>query len=78
MVNNLRTDSSDYRTELLSPTPDGKNVVVPAEPSWRLNMDRFHLPERRVDSDFGFGHFIRTLSKSLIIFLFICSEWFQG
>ncbi|TXG71361.1 hypothetical protein EZV62_006296 [Acer yangbiense] len=64
MVNDLRTDSSDYRTELLSPPPAGEEVVVPIEPSWRLNMDRFHLPaDHNMDSDFGFGYLIRTLRK---------------
>ncbi|KAJ4705772.1 Metal tolerance protein [Melia azedarach] len=61
MGKDLRTDSSDYRTELLSPAPPGENVPVAIEPSWRLNVDRFHLPERRMDSHFGFGYFIRNL-----------------
>lgn len=62
MGKDLRTDSSDYRTELLSPAPPGENVPVAIEPSWQLNVDRFHLPERRMDSHFGFGYFIRNLS----------------
>lgn len=74
MANNLRTDSSDYRTELLSPAPDGENVVESMEPSWRLNIDKFHVPEKHADSSYGFGHFVRTLSKSLIDYtVFTCS-----
>ncbi|KAK3221012.1 hypothetical protein Dsin_014982 [Dipteronia sinensis] len=64
MVHDLRTDSSDYRTELLSPPPAGEEVVVAIEPSWRLNMDRFHLPaDHNMDSHFGFGYLIRNLRK---------------
>ncbi|KAI9161547.1 hypothetical protein LWI28_018509 [Acer negundo] len=65
MVHDLRTDSSDYRTELLSPPPAGEEVVVDIEPSWRLNMDRFHLPadHKHMDSHFGFGYLIRNLRK---------------
>ncbi|KAI9162630.1 hypothetical protein LWI28_029070 [Acer negundo] len=63
MVNDLRTDSSDYRTELLSPPPAGEEVVVASEPSWRLNMDRFHLPADNMDSHFGFGYLIRNIRK---------------
>ncbi|KAJ0100576.1 hypothetical protein Patl1_20782 [Pistacia atlantica] len=63
MANNLRTDSSDYRTELLSPAPDGDNAVESMEPSWRLNINKFHVPEKHVDSSFGFGHFVRTLRR---------------
>ncbi|KAL5811518.1 hypothetical protein ACOSQ4_028086 [Xanthoceras sorbifolium] len=63
MVNDLRTDSLDYRTELLSPPPAGEEVAVTIEPSWRLNMDRFHLPDKHEDSLFGFGYFIRTLRR---------------
>ncbi|KAK2654414.1 hypothetical protein Ddye_014270 [Dipteronia dyeriana] len=64
MVHDLRTDSSDYRTELLSPPPAGEELVVAIEPSWRLNMDRFHLPaDHNMDSHFGFGYLIRNLRK---------------
>ncbi|KAK0595356.1 hypothetical protein LWI29_005881 [Acer saccharum] len=66
MVHDLRTDSSDYRTELLSPPPAGEEVVVAIDqPSWRLNMDRFHLPadHKHMDSHFGFGYLIRNLRK---------------
>ncbi|KAK4839083.1 hypothetical protein QYF36_018932 [Acer negundo] len=63
MVNDLRTDSSDYRTELLSPPPAGEEAVVASEPSWRLNMDRFHLPADNMDSHFGFGYLIRNIRK---------------
>ena len=63
MENDLRIDSFDYRTELLSPAPPGENVTLTVEPSWRLNMDRFHLPERRMDSHLSIGYYIKTLSK---------------
>ncbi|KAK0572036.1 hypothetical protein LWI29_025209 [Acer saccharum] len=64
MGHDLRTNSSDYRTELLSPPPAGEEVVVPIEPSWRLNKDRFHLPaDHNMDSHFGFGYLIRTIRK---------------
>uniref|UniRef100_A0A2N9GCI4 Uncharacterized protein n=1 Tax=Fagus sylvatica TaxID=28930 RepID=A0A2N9GCI4_FAGSY len=46
METDLRTDSSDYRTELLSPAAAGQVVTAAREPSWELNMDEFRLPER--------------------------------
>ncbi|XWS10576.1 hypothetical protein CRYUN_Cryun38cG0008100 [Craigia yunnanensis] len=64
MASNLRTDSSDYRTELLSPAPAGENVTMASEQSWRLNMDKFHLPERRLDSSyFSLGYFLKALRR---------------
>ncbi|KAL9412535.1 hypothetical protein AB3S75_046043 [Citrus x aurantiifolia] len=63
MANDLRIDSFDYRTELLSPAPPGENVTLTVEPSWRLNMDRFHLPERRMDSHLSIGYYIKTLRR---------------
>ncbi|XP_012465936.1 metal tolerance protein 9 [Gossypium raimondii] len=64
-ANNLRTDSSDYRAELLSPAPNGENhVTMASEQSWRLNMDKFHLPERRKESSyFSLGYFIKALRR---------------
>lgn len=64
-ANNLRTDSLDYRAELLSPAPNGENhVTMASEQSWRLSMDKFHLPERRKESSyFSLGYFIKALSK---------------
>ncbi|XP_052880694.1 metal tolerance protein 9 isoform X2 [Gossypium arboreum] len=64
-ANNLRTDSSDYRAELLSPAPNGENhVTMASEQSWRLNMDKFHLPERRKESSyFSLGYFIKALKR---------------
>ena len=63
----LRTDSLDYRTELLSPDLTAETVTLPSEPAWRLNMDGFKLPAERnnMDSCFGFGSFVRSLSKLL-------------
>ncbi|XP_044467682.1 metal tolerance protein 10-like isoform X2 [Mangifera indica] len=63
MASDLRIDSSDFRTELLSPIPDGENIAASMEPSWRLSMDKFQLPKNRVDSGFGFGQFVSTLRK---------------
>ncbi|KAK9937382.1 hypothetical protein M0R45_014176 [Rubus argutus] len=65
MVTELRTDSSDYRTELLSPDLTGETVAQPSEPAWRLNMDGFNLPAERnnMDSFFGFGNFVQSLSR---------------
>jgi hypothetical protein len=72
MVTSPRIDSFDYRTELLSPPPPGENASVTSVPSWRLNMDKFQLPERRVDSDVGLGSFFKTMSNdSLLVMLSI-------
>ncbi|XP_022734253.1 metal tolerance protein 9-like [Durio zibethinus] len=40
MASNCRTDSSDYRTELLSPAPAGENVTMASEQYWQLSMDK--------------------------------------
>ncbi|KAG6763888.1 hypothetical protein POTOM_031334 [Populus tomentosa] len=59
-----RTDSLDYRTELLSPAATGENVSsMTREPSWQLSMDKFQLPERRMDNHFGFGCLLKTLRR---------------
>nr|TKR74466.1 metal tolerance protein 10-like [Populus alba] len=63
MVASPRIDSFDYRTELLSPPPPGENASVTSVPSWRLNMDKFQLPERRADSDVGLGSFFKTIRR---------------
>ncbi|KAL6283136.1 hypothetical protein ACE6H2_014065 [Prunus campanulata] len=63
MVTDLRTDSSDYRTELLSPDVTGEAVTMPTEAAWRLNMDGFKLPDRNKDSYFGFGSFVESLRR---------------
>ncbi|CAL9016504.1 unnamed protein product [Prunus brigantina] len=62
MVTELRTDSSDYRTELLSPDVTGEAVTMPTEAAWRLNMDGFKLPDRNKDS-YGFGSFVKSLRR---------------
>lgn len=48
MATDLQTDSSDYRTELLSPTIGGgeNGVILTRMSSWRLNFDEHPLPER--------------------------------
>ncbi|KAJ6357379.1 hypothetical protein OIU78_005269 [Salix suchowensis] len=63
MVTSPRIDSFDYRIELLSPPPPGEDAPATSVPSWRLNMDRFQLPERRVDSDIGLGSCLKTLRR---------------
>ncbi|EXB62630.1 Metal tolerance protein 10 [Morus notabilis] len=65
-TNGLRTDSSDYRTELLSPAAlalAGIARELPSEPSWRLSMDGFKLPERQMNSQFGLGYLIKSLRR---------------
>lgn len=62
METELKTDSFDYRTELLSPVIAKENVSMARQPSWRINMDEHHMPERHMESHFGFGLFLRTLS----------------
>ncbi|KAJ9168618.1 hypothetical protein P3X46_020118 [Hevea brasiliensis] len=59
------TDSFDYRTELPSPPPPGEEVpVVASVPSWRLNMDKFQLPERRLETHhFGFTYIFKTVKR---------------
>lgn len=75
-MTDLRTDSSDYRTELLSPDVTGEAVTMPTEAAWRLNMDGFKLPDRNKDSYFGFGSFVESLSKSSYLMSFsLCSTF---
>lgn len=70
----LRTDSLDYRTELLSPEAVAGSVrELPSEPSWRLSMDGFKLPERHMNSQFGLGTLILSLSKHLIKLFSTCA-----
>ncbi|XVF49802.1 hypothetical protein PTKIN_Ptkin04bG0045000 [Pterospermum kingtungense] len=67
MEDNLRTDSSDYRTELLSPAgigDEGVSMAMTSEQSWRLNMDKFHLPQRRMDSSYcSLLNFLKALRR---------------
>uniref|UniRef100_A0A2N9I6M3 Uncharacterized protein n=1 Tax=Fagus sylvatica TaxID=28930 RepID=A0A2N9I6M3_FAGSY len=56
-------DSSDYRTELLSPAAAGQVVTATREPSWQLNMDGFRLPERHMNSEFGCRYFFKTIRR---------------
>jgi hypothetical protein len=59
-----RADSLDYRTDLLSPAVAGESVnMMTMEPSWQLSIDKFRLPERRMDSHSGFGYFLKTPSE---------------
>ncbi|AES71631.1 putative cation efflux protein [Medicago truncatula] len=63
MTDQLRTDSKDYRTELLSPNIASENVSMARQPSWRINMDEHRIPERQMESHFGFGLFLRTIKR---------------
>nr|AFK39713.1 unknown [Medicago truncatula] len=63
MADQLRTDSKDYRTELLSPNIASENVSMARQPSWRINMDEHRIPERQMESHFGFGLFLRTIKR---------------
>ncbi|KAM7250245.1 hypothetical protein ACFE04_022128 [Oxalis oulophora] len=68
MGKNLRTDSSDYRTELLSPEAIlGDNpATTTSVPSWRLNMDKFNLQdETRMNphDQSGFGDILNSLRR---------------
>ncbi|KAA8523407.1 hypothetical protein F0562_009830 [Nyssa sinensis] len=63
MAANLRTDSSDYRTELLSPAPAGENILEIRGPSWRLNFDDHCLPERHKEPQIGIGNLVQTFRK---------------
>ena len=70
MVTELRTDSLDYRTELLSPDVTGQAVALPSDsPAWRLNMDSVKLPAERSNMDpfFGFGTYVNSLSELLCL-----------
>lgn len=70
-TDDLRTDSSDYRVELLSPEAAAMVPAAPREPTWQLNMDQFRLAERHMNSNFGCGSFWQTLSMHVILILFI-------
>ncbi|RYR32445.1 hypothetical protein Ahy_A10g047013 [Arachis hypogaea] len=47
-------ECSNYRMELLSPEATAENVSMARQPSWRINMDQYRLPQRNIiDSRFG-------------------------
>lgn len=77
MATDLRTDSADYRTELLSPAAAvgaENSVVLQRGPSWRLNFDDHPLPESRKDSFFNFGcrEFVLTVNVHSLDFGYLC------
>ncbi|XP_077221258.1 metal tolerance protein 9-like [Tasmannia lanceolata] len=59
----VRTDSIDYRVELLSPNPAEESVILSREPSWRLNCNDFQLPDRPKDPPHVFHDCLKNLSK---------------
>ncbi|KAK1302327.1 Metal tolerance protein 10 [Acorus calamus] len=60
----LRTDSADHRTELLSPPPGGEPVVDSSDAQpWRLNVDDFQIPEPPKDPSFVSRVFLLTRRK---------------
>lgn len=61
MATELRTDSSDYRIELLSPAAE--NGSLTRGPSWRINFDEHRLSEKTSDSHISIGKFLHTISK---------------
>ncbi|XP_050370655.1 metal tolerance protein 10-like isoform X1 [Argentina anserina] len=68
MVTELRTDSLDYRTELLSPDVTGEAVsTLPSDSlaAWRLNMEGIKLPAERnnMTSCFGLGSYVESLRR---------------
>ncbi|KAA8527203.1 hypothetical protein F0562_008568 [Nyssa sinensis] len=63
METELRTDSADYRTELLSPAAAGESSIGMRVPSWRLNFNEHSLPERNKEPLCGFGNVVHTLRK---------------
>ncbi|PRQ30381.1 putative cation efflux protein [Rosa chinensis] len=66
MVTEIRTDSLDYRTELLSPDLTAGSVTLPSDsPAWRLNMDGVKLPAERnnMSSCFGLGSYVESLRR---------------
>ncbi|KAF6137583.1 hypothetical protein GIB67_031862 [Kingdonia uniflora] len=64
MVSSLRTDSSDYRNELLSPTPAAESEPN-EQHSWRLNLDDFQLPDRRSGPSFAFRNILKSRKKQV-------------
>ncbi|KAF8408592.1 hypothetical protein HHK36_004655 [Tetracentron sinense] len=63
MADGIRTDSLDYRTELLSPDPARETVIATTDQQWRLNFDDVRIPERRMNPSFGVFDFVRTIRK---------------
>ncbi|KAJ4981368.1 hypothetical protein NE237_032205 [Protea cynaroides] len=66
MARELGADSSDYRTELLSPTREGGAVTEPSEQSWRLHVGEFRLPEIPNNPQVGFGDLLTMRKKGKI------------
>ncbi|KAF3792469.1 Metal tolerance protein 10 [Nymphaea thermarum] len=63
MVMEIRTDSLDYRTELLSPLPEGDSAISSRVPSWRLNFNDVSLPDHTNNQPKEFHHRLRNFSK---------------
>ncbi|XP_054794785.1 metal tolerance protein 10-like isoform X2 [Prosopis cineraria] len=66
MEDDLRNESFDYRTELLSPALSklqNGTMAATRQSSWRINMDQYRLPERNMHAHFGFGFFLNTLRR---------------
>ncbi|KAK1298720.1 Metal tolerance protein 10 [Acorus calamus] len=59
----LRTDSADYRTELLSPPPGGEPIINSVDQQWRLNVNDFQIPQRPKDPSLASRVFLKTRSK---------------
>ncbi|KAG9438997.1 hypothetical protein H6P81_019162 [Aristolochia fimbriata] len=63
MGTELRTDSADYRVELLSPDATRGNVVPSPLPSWRLNSNSFQLPDMPKEPLFAPQKIINNLRR---------------
>ncbi|XP_031387337.1 metal tolerance protein 9-like isoform X2 [Punica granatum] len=63
MASDMRTDSTDYRLELLS--PEGHAEPAPRLPSWRLTADEFKLPQKTngQDSECGLSQVLKTMKR---------------
>ncbi|KAJ4980988.1 hypothetical protein NE237_031825 [Protea cynaroides] len=65
MGGGIRSDSLDYRTELLSPVPEGEKPIGPSGHSWRLSFDNFQIPEQQYPQ-IGFGNLFTLRKKAKI------------
>ncbi|KAK1320999.1 Metal tolerance protein 10 [Acorus calamus] len=59
----LRTDSADYRTELLSPPPGGEPIINSVDQQWRLNVNDFQIPQRPKDPSLASRVFLKTRNE---------------
>lgn len=80
MASDVRTESIDYRVELLSPR--GHSEAAPRLPSWRLTADEFKLPQKSEtqDSESGLPQVVKKMSQcsvSMASMIFFFSIFLQ-